>query len=49
MENTPQKIADTYQQFFDFMVQEHNLFLTKGEMDDIIYEAQKFVEKYNES
>lgn len=39
--------ADKYQEFFDFMNQEHDLILTIEEMDEIIFEAQRLVEKFN--
>lgn len=41
------EIADKYQEFFDFMSQEHDLILTIEEMDEIIFEAQRLVEKFN--
>lgn len=39
------EIADDYQEFFNFMSQEHGLNLTISEMDDIIYEVKKLIEK----
>lgn len=42
-------VIDLYQDLFDFFRREHDLILTKGEMDDIIYESQRFIEKYNSS
>ena len=45
MENIPFEIANRYQEFFNFLNQEHNLILTISEMDEIVYEAQKLVEK----
>ena len=39
------EIADKYQEFFDFMSQEHDLILTIEEMDEIIFEAERFVKK----
>lgn len=51
MENTEQKprdiqreIADKYQDFFNFMNQEHDLILTIEEMDEILHEALKLNE-----
>lgn len=39
------EIADKYQEFFNFMQDEHDLILTISEMNDIINEAQKIVKK----
>lgn len=39
------EIADKYQEFFNFMSQEHDLTLTISEMDEIVSEAQKLVKK----
>lgn len=39
------EIADKYQEFFNFMKQEHNLTLTISEMSEIVSEAQKLVKK----
>ena len=39
------EIADKYQQFFNFMNQEHDLILTIEEMDEIVFEAQRLVKK----
>jgi hypothetical protein len=39
------EIADKYQEFFNFMRQEHDLILTISEMDEIVSEAQKLVKK----
>ena len=39
--------ADLYQDFFNFLSQEHNLNCTIEEMDEIIHEAQTFVKKFN--
>lgn len=51
MENTNEKprdllreLADKYQEFFNFMSQEHDLTLTIEEMDEILYEALKLNE-----
>jgi len=37
--------AERYQEFFDFMANEHRIILTISEMDEIIHEAQKFLNK----
>lgn len=37
--------ADKYQEFFNFMSQEHDLILTIEQMDEILSEAQKLVKK----
>ena len=42
------EIADKYQGFFDFMIQEHNLILTISEMDEIINESNKLQENFNQ-
>ena len=39
------EIADTYQGLFNLMNKEHNLILTISEMDEIIIEVQKVVNK----
>jgi hypothetical protein len=39
------EIADKYQEFFNFMSQEHDLILTIEQMDEIIFEAERFVKK----
>ena len=39
--------ADLYQDFFNFLSQEHNLTCTIEEMDEIIHEAQAFVKKFD--
>ena len=39
--------ADLYQDFFNFLSQEHNLTCTIEEMDEIIHEAQTFVKKFD--
>lgn len=39
------EIADDYQEFFNFLNQEHNLILTISEMAEIVFEAQKLVKK----
>jgi len=40
------EIADQYQGLFNLMSKEHNLILTISEMDEIILEAQKVIEKH---
>ena len=45
MRNLIREEADKYQDFFNFMNKEHNLTLTVSEMDEIILEAQKAVNK----
>ena len=39
--------ADLYQDFFNFLSQEHNLTCTIEEMNEIIYEAQTFIKKFD--
>lgn len=39
------EVADKYQGLFNLMSKEHNLILTINEMDEIIIEAQKVVNK----
>lgn len=39
--------ADLYQDFFNFLSQEHNLTCTIEEMDEIIHEAQTFVKRFD--
>ena len=39
--------ADLYQDFFNFLSQEHNLICTMEEMDEIIHEAHTFVKKFD--
>lgn len=39
--NTVKEYADRYQHLFDFFSEEHNLTLTTGEIDDIIYEVKQ--------
>ena len=39
------EIADQYQGLFNLMSKEHNLILTISEMDEIIIESQKVVNK----
>ena len=41
MKDLQRQQADEYQEFFDFFRQEHGLTLLIGEMDDILYEAEK--------
>lgn len=45
MRDIQREIADKYQEFFNFMSQEHNLTLTISEMDEIVIEAQALVKK----
>jgi len=40
------EIADKYQEFFNFMVQEHDLILTIEEIDEMVFEAQKLVKNF---
>lgn len=40
-----QKQSKVYQNFFNFMNQEHGLILTIQEMDEIIFEAKKIIKK----
>ena len=47
MNNISREQADLYQDFFNFLNQEHNLTCTIEEMDEIIYEAQTFVKKFD--
>ena len=37
------ELADKYQEFFNFMSQEHGLILTKSEMDEILSESKKLI------
>ena len=37
------ELADKYQEFFNFMNQEHGLILTKSEMDEILSESKKLI------
>ena len=41
----PKTIADKYQDFFNFMCQEHDLILTIDEMNEIVSEVEKLKEK----
>jgi len=43
--DTQRQIADHYQGLFNLMSNEHNLILTISEMDEIIIEAQRVVNK----
>ena len=43
------ELADKYQDFFNFMNQEHDLILTGSEMNEILSEANKLQEKLNQS
>lgn len=40
-----QETADKYQEFFNFMSQEHDLILTIEQMDEIVFEAQRLLKK----
>ena len=40
------EIAEKYQEFFNFMNKEHNLILTKEQMDEIVYESDKLVKNF---
>ena len=42
------EIADKYQEFFNFMSQEHNLILTIEQMQEILSEAQKLESKLSQ-
>ena len=42
------ELADKYQEFFNFMSQEHNLILTVSEMDEILSEAKKLESKLSQ-
>lgn len=46
---TIREIADRYQEFFNFMNQEHGLILTISEMDEILFEADRLKEKLKDS
>lgn len=45
MTNIQKETADKYQDFFNFMNQEHDLILTKEQMDEIVFEAQRLFKK----
>ena len=45
MNDIQKEIAEKYQEFFNFMNQEHELILTMGEMDEIVFEAQRLFKK----
>lgn len=45
----PIEIADKYQEFFNFMMQEHNLILTISEMNEILLEAKKLEDKLKQN
>jgi len=45
MRNIQKEIADKYQDFFNFMSQEHGLILTIDQMDEIVFEADRLVKK----
>jgi hypothetical protein len=42
------EIADKYQEFFNFFIQEHNLILTIEQMQEILSEAQKLESKLSQ-
>lgn len=44
---TQKEAAELYQDFFNFLNQEHNLICTSEQMDEILYEAQKQLHKFN--
>jgi hypothetical protein len=44
-----QRHSSQYQNFFNFMSQEHSLTLTCEEMDEIIFESQRFVNEYKKT
>ena len=44
-----QEIADKYQEFSNFMDQEHDLILTIEEIDEIVFEAQRLVKKLSKN
>jgi len=46
MKNIQIEIAEKYQEFFNFMNKEHNLILTKEQMDEIVYESDKLVKNF---
>ena len=39
------EIADKYQEFFNFMSQEHDLIFTIEQMEEIIFEAERLTKK----
>jgi len=45
MRDIQKELAEDYQEFFNFLNQEHNLILTISEMDEVVFEAQKLVKK----
>lgn len=45
MKDIQKETADKYQEFFNFMNQEHDLILTIEQMDEIVFEAQRLVKK----
>ena len=44
---TQKEAAELYQDFFNFLNQEHDLICTIEEMDEILHEAQKQLHKLN--
>jgi len=45
MRDIQKETADKYQEFFNFMNQEHDLILTIEQMDEIVFESQRLVKK----
>jgi len=43
------EIARKYQEFFNFMINEHGVILTISEMDEIVSEVYKLVKKIDEA
>ena len=43
------EIADKYQDFFNFMIQEHDLILTIDEMNEIVSEVEKLKKKFDDN
>lgn len=42
------EMASKYQDFFNFMSQEHDLILTIDEMNEIVYEVEKLKNKFDD-
>ena len=42
------ELADKYQEFFNFMSQEHNLTLTISEMNELLFEAKRLESKLHQ-
>lgn len=47
MSNIPKEQADIYQNFFNFLIREHNIICTISEMQEIIFEASKISKDEN--